>query len=1303
MTQHTHTPAEDQTRQKAANIPAPPPPALPQSRWWRILKKILWGMVIILALTVTFSFWLIGTHSGLRFGVLTVPGWLGIQSRVDDLSGSIWQGFSGKNWHFKNPKFQLDISRLRFNWRHQELWHRHLHITDLQLGQVHFINTDTAPKPTSPPLTLPKSIRLPVRITVDALSIEALTLGKDHQSILLPSQISYVYDHRQHQLNVTQLATPWHTVTGALRLDTQSPFTLQGQLSGHGQLDKTQAESHITLGGSLKQPAIKAKLQGEHVSLQLQTELRPFAQQLNQKIVFLLLDSEHLNPAAFTPTLPQADISLHAHLTAAKNQPDALTGTIQLQNHQARAYNADTQTSIPVRSINGQIQIDQSGQMLISGLTARLLKQGQITLNGHINNNQQQVDLSAQLTHIAAQDILRDPLAGQLNGNIHVHGSFQALQTDWLFNTGEVNSQGRIGVHTDPQNRQQTLSLDQLIIKPNNGGSIQATGHLALYQDKALQLSINANQFNPARLNQQFPAGKINSNIELNGRLADKPDIQAKIDWKNSILSGQPLTGKSTLHYQHDHLKQADIHVLLGKNRINTQGSFGLAKDRLNLDIYAPNLDLFGFGLHGLLTAKGFVTGEPQKLTANLSGSARQVSLKQLLHVDNLDFNLEASPDVKQPLKVNIKGQNIRIGQDKAATTIKQISLNLNGHGNQHQLRLLSDITAAGKPYHTDIQAQGGLDPQYQWRGRINVLNIAGALNIQLLAPIQLEAGSQKILLDRARFAALGGSLNIHHLNWLKDKGIVSQGQADRLDLRELHHVIPLPIEQNLILGGDWNFAYNNNMQGYLKMYQQSGDIILPLHQQPLGLSQVKLETRFQQGRINNHLSGHTRYGDVDATLNIMQQYGKNMANAPISGNIKINSTDLSNTRNLLPIGMQLKGALKADANIRGSLSSPLLSGHLNGNNLYYRDQSTGAILENGRLNSHFDGRRWVIDQLNFTRQQGQINLTGVVDMTKLTPDVNVTAHFNHYMVLDKINSRLTLSGNAQLLYTIAHGIALTGQLQVDQSSFGFQKSGMPKLDDDVVVLGRENPQIEQRPTPIRMDLVLNLNDAFRFNTDGIDVILGGQLNAKANPGENIQVIGTVNVVKGQYKAYGQDLVIQRGSTVSFVGPIDTPNLKIRAKRRYSQVGAGVEALGSLNNPRINLIANEPMSEKDKLSWLILNRASSGSAGDEAAIAAAASAWLAGGLNNRLGLFDEIGLTSQQTRNSQTGEMNPAEQAITIGKHISNNLYISYLYGIESATQTISLAYQISRTLQSIVQFSTESIGGGLRYTHRFD
>ena len=49
--------------------------------------------------------------------------------------------------------------------------------------------------------------------------------------------------------------------------------------------------------------------------------------------------------------------------------------------------------------------------------------------------------------------------------------------------------------------------------------------------------------------------------------------------------------------------------------------------------------------------------------------------------------------------------------------------------------------------------------------------------------------------------------------------------------------------------------------------------------------------------------------------------------------------------------------------------------------------------------------------------------------------------------------------------------------------------------------------------------------------------------------------------------------------------------LDLRTTRRFSPVGAGVEVRGALLTPTVKLVADEAMSEKDKLSWLVLGRA----------------------------------------------------------------------------------------------------------------
>jgi len=135
--------------------------------------------------------------------------------------------------------------------------------------------------------------------------------------------------------------------------------------------------------------------------------------------------------------------------------------------------------------------------------------------------------------------------------------------------------------------------------------------------------------------------------------------------------------------------------------------------------------------------------------------------------------------------------------------------------------------------------------------------------------------------------------------------------------------------------------------------------------------------------------------------------------------------------------------------------------------------------------------------------------------------------------------------------------------------------------------------------------------------------------------------------------------------------------------------------------------AKVPVSEPDKLVDVV------GTGGDGARtfnistcamfVAAAAGAFLAGNINDKIGLLDDFGMTTRRTRNTQTGELNPAEQVITFGKRITNELYLGYEYSVTSANQAVKLIWQINSALQVISRVGTDSVSGEVRYTVRFD
>ena len=1264
----------------------------------RLLKTVLWSSVLLSASSAGFLYWLAATESGLRFGLYTLPELGGVKISSKTLKGTLWHGFSGEDWRIETPSADLTVSGLGLQWQPQELFSDGLlHIRHLSVGDLHITAKPTPPKEELP-AKLPESISLPLAVKLDKLSVGKISSGKAGNTFLLHAEAAYDYDHKRHKLTLNSLQTPWSSTGGELEIQTASPFALQGSIRGGAELEGIAGGGEILLSGDLRRTAFKADLAGGKVSLKAEGLVGPFENSLDEQIDHILIKGHALNLAEFVPSAPQTDLDFDATIVPSPQKGLALEGSIDLTN--SLAAPAD-QNGIPVRSILGEFTVSDSGILKVHDVTATLLEEGALILGGETDTDKNTFALEAILKNASLSDFVSRKYDDVFEGSLLLNGTYREPQAKWDIRGNRAGSTGELAIANDTTNGQRSLNIIKASLLPKDGGGLDIKGKLELFNNRLLEAEATGKNFNPGKLHPDFPVGSINGDIKLNGVLAEEK-FSGKMQFGNSVLSGAVLSGNADVLYEKQHLARAAADIRLGRNRVKTDGSFGKAGDRLNLDINAPELDKFGFGLGGALTAKGFLAGEPKSISADLSGSVRNLRVKQAVNIRELDFKAAASPDYSRPLNLQINGRELVIpGSSGESTRIDAVNAAVSGTGMRHSIRSSGSMAMGGKNYKLDLEADGGLDKENRWKGTVGRLDLSGGFNLKLQNRMSLEAGAERVALGAAQWSAMGGRLNLNSFVWDKKNGLTSKGTAANLNVAELHSFFKMPVEHNLVLSADWDLAYSQNARGFLNVRQQSGDIVLPYRKQALGLNGLTLQTRFQNGRIDNQINGKTRYGNIGGNVSISQQFGNSIMQAPISGNLKIDIPDLTALKNLMPVGQSISGSLNAEATIGGRVGEPQLGGSLNGDNLYYVNRDLGVILDNGSLRSRLSGQQWQIQSLLFKRGNGNINLSGTVGWGGGVPAVDVDAVLDKYGILDKPRRRLTASGNTRLHYDDKNGIILGGSLKVDEGNFGFQKSGMPELDDDVVVLGE--PKKETRDSvPFSMDIDLDLNDKVFFRGEGVDVTLGGRLKLTAQPKQDIQAVGTVAVVKGKYKAYGQDLNITKG-TVSFVGPLSRPNLNIRAVRNLSPVGAGVEVLGNLEHPRVTLVANEPMSEKDKLSWLILNRASSGSDGDEAALSTAASAFLAGKINDRIGLVDDFGLTSKRSRNAQTGELNPAEQVLTVGKQLSSELYLGYEFGLTSASQTVKLVYQLTRTIQAIVRVGSQSSGGEIKYVIRFD
>jgi translocation and assembly module TamB len=229
-------------------------------------------------------------------------------------------------------------------------------------------------------------------------------------------------------------------------------------------------------------------------------------------------------------------------------------------------------------------------------------------------------------------------------------------------------------------------------------------------------------------------------------------------------------------------------------------------------------------------------------------------------------------------------------------------------------------------------------------------------------------------------------------------------------------------------------------------------------------------------------------------------------------------------------------------------------------------------------------------------------------------------------------------------------------------------------------------------PPPTRdvaIDLRVALGDKLRLRGRGLDTGLGGDLRI-TSPNGRLAVNGSVRAVDGTYKAYGQKLSIDRG-LITFNGPVDNPRLDIEATRPNLDVRVGVAVSGSATNPRVRLFSEPELSEIDKLSWLVMGRASDGlGRTDTALLQRAALALLAGeGDSPADQLTKAIGLDEIGVRQQSDGEVR--ETVISLGKQLSRRWYVGYERGLNATTGNFQLIYRIAQRFTLRAQSGEDS------------
>lgn len=426
-----------------------------------------------------------------------------------------------------------------------------------------------------------------------------------------------------------------------------------------------------------------------------------------------------------------------------------------------------------------------------------------------------------------------------------------------------------------------------------------------------------------------------------------------------------------------------------------------------------------------------------------------------------------------------------------------------------------------------------------------------------------------------------------------------------------------------------------------------------------------------------------------------------------------------------------LDGVLTMTLDANGTVEKPNLVGNMTGKNLQFILPSQGVAFTEGLLQANFEHDELRISQAVFKGGDGYLRTNGTLQMVNNQPKIDLNWVAETFTVISGTDRLLVLNGEGKT--TLADALfTISGDFKVVKGLIELPADDVPKLSDDVVVLGQADLTDENALKILLNNLRIDLGDDFTLRGRGLDAQLDGAVTLMGLTQYHPHAEGSIRVKKGTYMAYGQVLNIARG-IISFNGAIDNPRLNIRAMRNtvgdnaslittnaetvnnsdqitggnFNQtttnaaqnVNAGVEITGSALNPTVKLVSVPNVSDTEKLSWLILGRGTEqAGAGDFAVLSLAAGAVLSQG--DSLPLQTKLARATGLDDLSFTGA-DADTAAVSFGKRLSSQLYLSYQKSVSGLLDVARLTYNITPRWALQAETGTESAVDAL-YTFSF-
>lgn len=598
-----------------------------------------------------------------------------------------------------------------------------------------------------------------------------------------------------------------------------------------------------------------------------------------------------------------------------------------------------------------------------------------------------------------------------------------------------------------------------------------------------------------------------------------------------------------------------------------------------------------------------------------------------------------------------------------------------------------------------------------------------------------IHLAKDNIFVDNFSLVSGDQSLNVHgKLSFVGEQDLSLAIDALKLESLPLYLFTSMDISGTLSLKTD---ITGNSKEPVIRSSINIDDIVLNEYR----IDSVRSESAYEKEMLT--FSGAvSAYGyrlvDISAGLPVHISLSDSVYvlkdSQALSVSVNIDSVDLKQINEMFPVdNTSFTGMAEASLNISNKVSQPQIRGNLNILNAWYKNTEYGAIFDNIRFKSNIDSNLVTIEEFTATSgKKGTISIQGTVgisDLASIDPSsLGLSIIADDFQLMKSKMAELNFDSDLRISGESGKP-TFGGEITINNSEVNVDYFGtyLSEVKDDpnppllIKALGDTikgpliNDTLTIKPGMPGAAFFKNLTGEAVLKIPGntwargkdMNVELQGTLRA-IKSGEGISLFGDININRGYYKLYGKRFDFSQGK-VTFTGGSDlNPNLDFEIIYKFRDIERELKNLkltvkGNLKEPELGFsLDDRVLEEKDAISYIVFGKSinelsaneRSKVAGNEAIAMNAALSGLASVLKDVL----------QQSAGLDVVEISGAEDwkstNVTIGKYITNKLYLSYeqSFAFDKQTKVVDtekfmLEYQILRNL--ILKATNQDINSG--------